>query len=68
MFNRREIKIESLERQLEFFEALESRHLAWAGDMNDPEIKEMHFEVIELIKQTKDIYTLLLGAYYKDTR
>ena len=67
MFNRKEIRLESLQRQLEFFESLENRHLVWASDLDDVEIKNMHFAVIELLEEMKTKYAVLLRAYNNKT-
>ena len=67
MFNRKEIRLESLHRQLEFFESLEHRHLPWASDLDDAEIREMHFSIIDLLTEMTTKYEDLLRAYHKKT-
>lgn len=68
MFRRRreEIKFESLMAQLNFFAALEHRHTVWADDTYDPEIERVHLEIIELVRQTRKKYRILLEMYKQD--
>ena len=51
---RNEGKKESLQIQLEFLDALRSRHLLWVNDSDDPEITRLHLEVLGLIRQLRD--------------
>ncbi len=61
--NREEIKMTSLLTQLDFFDALRNRHLRWAQDVDNPEIVQLHLEIINLILKITDKYRILLDLY-----
>ncbi len=58
-----EMKSEGLRIPYDLLGALQARHRMWADDNSDPEIECLHLEIIELIGQTKQKYTLLLACY-----
>jgi len=58
-----EIKLESLRAQLTFFRAVQGRHEIWAGGIDDSEIEKTHRRIIELVRETRKEYLLLLGMY-----
>ncbi len=60
---RQNIKIETLLVQLDFFDALQSRHQQWADDMGDREIVQMHDEISDLILQIQNKCVRLLKLY-----
>ncbi len=62
---RRELKLESLMAQLDFMDALRSRHLGWANDSDDPEIIHIHTEIIALLQQIQGHYRHLLDLYHQ---
>ncbi len=62
---RREVKLESLQVQLDFMDALRSRHLGWVNDTDDAEIVRLHIEIIALLQQLQDHYRRLLALYHK---
>ena len=55
-------KIESLEAEYDYLHLLRERHLQWRSNTNDPEIRRMHGEIIDLIKQLIDRFEILLDA------
>ena len=60
---RKNVKKESLQIQLEFLDVLQSRHLLWVNDSDDPEITHLHLEILELIRQIKEPYNKLVDIY-----
>jgi hypothetical protein len=60
---RQEIKIENLKTQLDLLESLQIRHEVWADQLADPEIDNIHLEIISLVKQTKQKILSLLEKY-----
>ncbi len=65
MFKRKreEIKMTSLLTQLDFFNALKDRHRLWANDVDNPQIAQLHLEIIDLIVKIKDTYNRLIDLY-----
>ncbi len=63
--NRQNAKMESLLTQLEFFNALRTRHQRWADELGDGEIVQMHDEISDLILQLQNKYSRLLALYDK---
>ena len=55
-----EIQMDSLVAQLNLFEAIQASHEIWASKINDPEIEHVHQEIIELMDQLREKYTILL--------
>jgi hypothetical protein len=53
-------KTESLQTQYEFLNLVRLRHLQWANDTDDPQIKHLHLEIAELIENITDQYSRLL--------
>lgn len=64
---REEIKMNSLLAQLDFFNALQNRHRIWAADVDNPEIAQMHLEIVDLIAEARDKYNRLLDLYQQHT-
>ncbi len=60
---RKEMKLEGLQIELDLLEALQARHMLWINDDLDPALKRLHCEIIELIHQTQEKYTILLDNY-----
>ena len=58
-----EMKSEGLQIQYDLLEALQARHKMWAEDSQDPDIESVHLEIIELIRQTRQKYAVLLARY-----
>jgi hypothetical protein len=59
-----DVKLESMRAQLYFLEAIQGRHEIWAGGVDDPEIENAHRRIIELVRETRKEYMLLLRMYY----
>ena len=53
-------KIESLQTQHEFLNLLRLRHLQWMSSAEEPEVKQVHLEIAELIEQVTGQYNHLL--------
>ncbi len=68
MSNRTEIKMNSIENQLELLELVQSRHSIWIREDLNPEILKTHREIIYLIEQTMNKYEALLQLYSKDAK
>jgi hypothetical protein len=62
-----EMKLEGLQIQYDLLDALQARHRIWAEDSQDPDIESVHLEIIELIRQTREKYALLLSRYSKQS-
>jgi hypothetical protein len=57
------LKVESLQRQLEILDTLESRHLAWANNTADIQAKRKHFEIADTLRYAREQYGSLLKIY-----
>jgi hypothetical protein len=55
-------KIDSLEAEHDYLHVLRERHLQWTSNTNDPEIRRMHSEIVNLIKPLIDRFERLLDA------
>jgi hypothetical protein len=53
-------KFESLQTQHEFLNLLRLRHLQWMNSAEEPEVKQVHLEIAELIEQITGRYDHLL--------
>ena len=53
-------KLESLQTQHEFLNLLRLRHLQWMNTADEPEVKQAHLEIAELIEQITGQYDQLL--------
>ena len=53
-------KLESLQTQHEFLNLLRLRHLQWMNSAEEPEVKQVHLEIAELIEQVTGQYNHLL--------
>ena len=58
-------KLESLEVEYDYLHLLRERHLQWMSNTNDPEIRRMHDEIIDSIKQLIDQFEILMDALEK---
>lgn len=65
MFNRKEMRIASLERQMEILETIRNRHLNLLGEIQNPDVKELHMEIINTIDHAVQEYQSLLETYYR---
>jgi hypothetical protein len=65
--NKKPIKIERLQRQLDFFDTLRSSHRLWLEETDNPEIARAHSEIISLILQITDKYKGLLDMCKNDS-
>lgn len=63
MLNQEHAIEESILAQRVYLDVVRSRHLRWANTTTDPEIKRVHFEIANLIQQTRDQYYDLLHVY-----
>ncbi len=52
--------MESLAAQPELNEAIQTRHRIWAKDADNANVKIAHLEIIEMIRQTREKYALLI--------
>lgn len=57
-----DVKLESLQTQLEHLNLLRLRHLHWMSSADDAETKEMHARIVEQIKEITSQYKGLLVA------
>jgi hypothetical protein len=53
-------KIESLQTQHQFLNLLRLRHLQWMNSTEEPEVKQVHLEIADLIEQVTGHYAYLL--------
>jgi hypothetical protein len=68
MNTRTEIKLNSIQNQLELLELLHRRHSAWGRENVDLEILQAHHEIIDLLEQTMNKYVTLLKLYRRDAQ
>ncbi len=57
-----DVKIESLQTQLDYLNLLRLRHMQWMSSANDSETRVRHTHIAEQIKKITDEYIGLLGA------
>jgi hypothetical protein len=62
----REIKILSLQAQLQFLEALVARHQLWVNEAEKPELASIHLEIIDLVHKLIHLYKRLYDTYHLD--
>jgi hypothetical protein len=67
MFSRKEIRLESLQAQVNHLSFVRARHETWATEMHNPEIRLLHSQVVDLLEQTLDRCNRLLDEYNKPT-
>jgi hypothetical protein len=53
-------KIDSLEAEHDYLRLLRERHSQWMSNTNDPEIRRMHSEIVNLIEPLIDRFERLL--------
>jgi hypothetical protein len=58
-----ETVLEKLEEQLDLFEALQISHDVWASKIDDPEVDRVHREILVLIEQMREKYSILTDKY-----
>ncbi len=66
--NRQNIILDSLRAHLIFFDAAIERHGHWISEMTDPEVENLHLEIIGLIRQTREKYEVLVDKYSGHTK
>ncbi len=59
-----DVKIESLETQLDYLNLLRLRHLHWMTSADDPEVKEFHSKIAKRLEEITGSYASLLGALH----
>jgi hypothetical protein len=57
---KQELKAERLRLQLEYLEALRSRHLLWANSTVDPETARLHLEIVNAVGRIREQYVKLI--------
>ena len=55
-----DVKLESLQTQLDHLNLLRLRHLQWMNSANDPRIEGLHSDIIARIEEITDKYNGLL--------
>ena len=68
MFNRDHLKKNSILQHLDMVEMLRSRHETWVSERLDPEILQAHYDILNLLEQTKNKYDELLKLYGRKGR
>jgi hypothetical protein len=63
MIQNKETIEQSILAQQVYLDIVRGRHLRWAGETDDPELKRFHTEIAGLLQQTRDEYYGLLTAY-----
>ena len=59
--NLQDVKVESLQTQLEHLNLLRLRHLQWRKAANDPRVESLHSDIIAQIEKITDKYSGLIG-------
>jgi hypothetical protein len=57
-----DVKLESLQTQLDHLNLLRLRHLQWMSSADDPEIEAMHSDIAERLEEITAQYKGLLDA------
>lgn len=55
-----DVKIESLQTQLDHLNLMRLRHMQWMSSANDPAVKDMHSHIVAQIKEITEQYNGLL--------
>ena len=63
MIQNKETIEQSMLAQQVYLDIVRGRHLRWAGETQDPELKRFHTEIAGLLEKTRDEYYGLLTAY-----
>ena len=63
MIQNKETIEQSMLAQQVYLDIVRGRHLRWAGETQDPELKRFHTEIAGLLEKTRDEYYELLTAY-----
>jgi hypothetical protein len=63
MIEKKETIERSMLAQQVYLDIVRSRHLRWAGETDNPELKRFYTEIAGLLEQTRDEYYELLAAY-----
>lgn len=63
MLDPNQMKIDSLQNQLDFLEALYNRHIHWAKDTGNIDVKSKHLNIADTLHQLTDEYEFLLKFY-----
>ena len=63
MIQNKETIEQSILAQQVYLDIVRGRHMRWAGETDDPELKRFHTEIAALLLQTRDEYYELLTAY-----
>ena len=63
MIQNKETIEQSILAQQVYLDIVRGRHLRWAGETEDPELKRFHTEIAGLLQQARDEYYELLTAY-----
>ena len=63
MIQNKETIEQSMLAQQVYLDIVRGRHLRWAGETRDPELKRFHTEIAGLLEKTRDEYYGLLTAY-----
>jgi hypothetical protein len=63
MIQNKETIEQSMLAQQVYLDIVRGRHLRWADETDDPELKRFHTEIAGLLQQTRDEYYELFTAY-----
>ena len=63
MYNKLNLRRDSIENQIELLEILRMRHLNWVSEIQNTEMAQLHTEVIDLLEQALRKYSALLDLY-----
>ena len=66
MLDPQQTKIDSLQRQMEYLEMLQRRHVQWASGTDNIDIKSMHLNIVDALRKVTDEYEDLLDFYRKE--
>lgn len=62
MIQNKETMEQSMLAQQVYLDIVRGRHLRWAGETEDPELKRSHIRIAGLLEQIRDEYYELLSA------
>ena len=66
MLDPQQAKIDSLQRQLEYLEMLQRRHVQWASGVENIDLKSKHLNIVDTLRKVTDEYEDLLDFYRKE--
>jgi hypothetical protein len=59
----RQSMLEDLQLQIDLLEGVQRRHQKWATEVDSRDLQNIHHEIIGLLIETREKYTMLIANY-----